>query len=111
MFAQEGCQLFVGDLNENVNEQILYTEFGKYGAVTSVRVMKHILTKKSRGHAFITFRSPKMAELARAKMNGAEILGCRVRVMLKGENRNENRDAIVYLSNVDTTLSFAVASL
>lgn len=44
-----------------VDEKILFDLFSKYGYVISVRVLKHYITKLSRGFGFITFRKPREA--------------------------------------------------
>ena len=63
-FGQEDCQLFVGELNENVTEQILFGEFNTFGRIESCKVMRHLATKKSRGYGFVTFRNSKSGKLS-----------------------------------------------
>ena len=51
--------LYVGDLEEQITEEMLYNYFSKFGNIYSVRVMRDIHYKKSRGFAFITFYDTK----------------------------------------------------
>lgn len=39
-------------------------------------------------------------------MNGAKVMGNRVRVMMVGENKNLKKDSIVLLSNLDPAISY-----
>ena len=106
-------QIFVGDLNESVDEQILFNEFNKFGTIMQIKIMRHLVTKKSRGIAYITYTSPTqgsslvtLASLAKEKMNGASVMGSRVRVMLVGENKNLKKDSIVLLANIDPRVTY-----
>lgn len=51
------CELYITNLEEEINEQILFNIFSPYGHITGVRIMRHLLSGKSRGFAFITFKN------------------------------------------------------
>ena len=55
--------LYVGDLEEHITEEMLYNYFLKFGVIYSVRVMRDIHYKKSRGFAFITFYDSKEGKI------------------------------------------------
>ena len=51
--------LYVGDLDENIQEESLYDFFSKYGQIHFVRIMRDSATGKSRGYAFVNFIHPR----------------------------------------------------
>lgn len=59
----EETQIFVGDLPETVDEQLLFNEFSKMGTILQIKIMRHLVTKKSRGIAYITFMLPSQGWL------------------------------------------------
>ena len=44
--------------------------------------------------------------MAKEKMNGAIVMGNRISVMLKGEHMVQNKDCMVIVSNVDSTITY-----
>jgi RNA recognition motif-containing protein len=62
-YRQENTEIFVQDLNENVTEDILFNEFSRFGAILSVAIKKHIVTHKSRGFGFVSYKNPKHGTL------------------------------------------------
>lgn len=52
--------LYIGDLDDQIDEGLLYQYFFKYGPIYSVRIMHDAYNqKKSRGFGYVTFYSPK----------------------------------------------------
>jgi len=49
--------LFVGDLDQNINEQQLHDLFNDVGQVVSVRICKDYQTKTSLGYGYVNFSS------------------------------------------------------
>jgi len=72
--------LGVFGLNFTTTERDLEREFGRYGNIESVQVVLDGPTKRSRGFAFIYFKSTDDAEKARDNLNGTEIAGFKIRV-------------------------------
>lgn len=68
--------LFVGDLSNEVSDEILLQAFSVYGNVSEARVMWDMKTGRSRGYGFVAFRDPAEADKALNGMNG-EFLGSR----------------------------------
>jgi len=68
--------IFVGDLSNEVNDEILLQAFSTFGSVSEARVMWDMKTGRSRGYGFVAFRERNDAEKALAKMDG-EWLGSR----------------------------------
>uniref|UniRef100_A0A671E6I8 RRM domain-containing protein n=2 Tax=Rhinolophus ferrumequinum TaxID=59479 RepID=A0A671E6I8_RHIFE len=78
--ADRPGKLFIGGLSLDTNEKALDAEFGKYGPITEVLLMKDRETSKSRGFAFITFENPADAKAAARDMNGKSLDGKAIKV-------------------------------
>ena len=46
--------LYIGDLDDSINEEMLYLRFSKFGQIFTLKIARD-LAKKSRGFAFVTF--------------------------------------------------------
>lgn len=68
--------IFVGDLSNEVNDDILLKAFSAFGNVSEARVMWDMKTGRSRGYGFVAFRDKNEAEKALSAMDG-EWLGSR----------------------------------
>jgi nucleolysin TIA-1/TIAR len=68
--------IFVGDLSNEVNDEVLLQAFSAFGSVSEARVMWDMKTGRSRGYGFVAFRERPDAEKALASMDG-EWLGSR----------------------------------
>jgi len=68
--------IFVGDLSNEVNDEVLLQAFSAFGPVSEARVMWDMKTGRSRGYGFVAFRERPDAEKALSSMDG-EWLGSR----------------------------------
>ena len=68
--------IFVGDLSNEVNDEVLLQAFSAFGVVSEARVMWDMKTGRSRGYGFVAFKDRPDAERALSKMDG-EWLGSR----------------------------------
>ncbi|KAI5782128.1 hypothetical protein FPQ18DRAFT_422816 [Pyronema domesticum] len=68
--------IFVGDLSNEVNDEVLTQAFSAFGSVSEARVMWDMKTGRSRGYGFVAFRERADAEKALSTMDG-EWLGSR----------------------------------
>ncbi|KAL8338464.1 hypothetical protein RB598_007033 [Gaeumannomyces tritici] len=68
--------IFVGDLSNEVNDEVLTQAFSVFGSVSEARVMWDMKTGRSRGYGFVAFRDRPDAEKALSSMDG-EWLGSR----------------------------------
>jgi nucleolysin TIA-1/TIAR len=68
--------IFVGDLSNEVNDEVLLQAFSAFGSVSEARVMWDMKTGRSRGYGFVAFRDRAEADKALSSMDG-EWLGSR----------------------------------
>ncbi|KAK9468532.1 hypothetical protein V1512DRAFT_107321 [Lipomyces arxii] len=70
--------LFISRLAYDVTEQDLDKEFGRYGNIERIRIVRDKVTGKSRGYAFIVFSRETDMRAAYKEMNGARINNRRI---------------------------------
>ena len=98
-------ELYVGDLDPNVTEEILFNAFSRFGQIFSLKVMRHIVTGASRGFAFINFMNVGQALRAKNQMNGEKFFGKVLRVYLKSEYDSLDPNANIVFQNLPNNTS------
>jgi len=93
--------LYVGDLDENIQEEVLHDFFSRFGPIHFVRIMRDSTTGKSRGYAFINFIHPRDAESAKQYAQYEKIGRKHIRIMFKRNIRDLPADANIYVKNID----------
>merc|ERR1719158_2695004 len=78
---QNFASLYVGDLNRDVTEAILYEIFNAVGPVASIRVCRDSVTRKSLGYAYVNYHNVSDAERALDTLNYSQIKGRSCRIM------------------------------
>lgn len=66
-------RLFVGNLGEDANDELLATAFGRYPTMSKVKVPVDNRTKKNKGFGFVAFESAEDYFQAFKEMNGKYI--------------------------------------
>jgi len=72
--------LYVGGLEENVDEGILQSAFIPFGDIVDVNIPIEQTTQKHRGFGFVTFEEREDAKAAIENMNNSELYGRVLRV-------------------------------
>jgi len=62
--------IFVGDLSPEIETETLRTAFAPFGEISDCRVVKDMVTGKSKGYGFVSFVRKKDATTAIEQMNG-----------------------------------------
>lgn len=63
-------RIFVGDLGNDVNDDLLARTFSKYPSFMKARVIRDKWTKKAKGYGFVSFKDPHDFMQAMREMNG-----------------------------------------
>ncbi|TPX36721.1 hypothetical protein SmJEL517_g01269 [Synchytrium microbalum] len=64
-------QLFIGDLSQEVNDEILRRAFAPFGSLSEARVMWDLTSGKSRGFGFVSYRERDDAQQALDTLSGS----------------------------------------
>jgi len=97
--------LYVGDLDEAINEEMLYNFFINYGPIYSVRIMRDLQNKKSRGFAYLSYYNLKDAENAKINCNHKVILQNQIRVTWKKNIRELSSENNIFVKNLDPSIT------
>uniref|UniRef100_K3X596 Splicing factor 3B subunit 4 n=1 Tax=Globisporangium ultimum (strain ATCC 200006 / CBS 805.95 / DAOM BR144) TaxID=431595 RepID=K3X596_GLOUD len=87
-----GANLFIGNLDAEVDEKLLYDTFSAFGGIIETpKIMRDAETKVSRGFGFISFDSFEASDLAIECMNGQYLCNRQVVVQYayKKDSNNE----------------------
>lgn len=77
----QSASLYVGDLQPDIVESVLFDLFNRVGPVASIRVCRDSVSRKSLGYAYVNFHNVQDAERALDTMNFTEISGKPCRIM------------------------------
>ena len=100
-----GFEVYVGNIDEQVNEPILYNFFSGCGPIVSLKIMRHIVTRKSRGFGFVNFAKKEDAIYAEERFDGKRILTNALRVYLKDRFKSIDKHANVTISNLPADIT------
>ncbi|KAI8097056.1 polyadenylate binding protein [Halteromyces radiatus] len=90
-----GVNLYVKNLADDMDDEILKDLFSKFGTITSAKIMRDEKTSQSKGFGFVCFTTPDEASKAVAEMNGETIMNKTIYVALaqKKEDRRHQLEA------------------
>jgi len=94
MNRYQGVNLYVKNLDDNIDDERLRKEFSQFGTITSARVMHNRVMGepgRSKGFGFVCFSSPEEATKAVTEMNGRILVSKPLYVALA--QRKEDRKA------------------
>lgn len=74
-----GANIFVGNLDLEVDEKLLYETFSNFGMVISTKITRDAEDGASKGHGFVSYDNFTSADLAIAQMNGQYFSGKQIR--------------------------------
>jgi cold-inducible RNA-binding protein len=84
-------KIYVGNLSFNTTEKDLETEFSKYGELEDVKLISDMDTGRSKGFAFLTYKTAEAMEASFEK-NGQDMDGRALRVNKAEERKPRNND-------------------
>ncbi|EEF35258.1 polyadenylate-binding protein, putative [Ricinus communis] len=98
--------LYVGDLEQNVNEEQLYDLFSQIAQVVSVRVCRDQTKRSSLGYGYVNFSNPQDAANAMKALNFTPLNGKPIRIMFSHRDPSIRKSGYgnVFIKNLDSTL-------
>ncbi|EDO17844.1 hypothetical protein Kpol_1043p34 [Vanderwaltozyma polyspora DSM 70294] len=90
--SDETFNLFIGDLNVDVDDETLVAAFKDFKSFIQAHVMWDMQTGRSRGYGFVSFSNLDDAQVAMDTMQGSELNGRQLRInwASKRENNSSN---------------------
>ncbi|MEK9657211.1 MAG: RNA-binding protein [bacterium] len=85
-------KVYVGNLSFSLSEEALEEEFSKCGEIEEVKLISDMQTGRSKGFAFITFKTEEGMQEA-CKKNGEELQGRALRVNEAEDRRPKGRSS------------------
>ena len=80
--ASRNTTLFVGGLDDQVTEDILFAAFIPFGPLRSVQIAKNYKENATKGFGFVQFEAESDAAAAVENMEGSELFGKTLHVNL-----------------------------
>lgn len=81
--------IYVGNLNYKIEEDVIKEIFEEYGEVASVKIVTDSVTRRSKGFAFVTMNNEGEAGQAIEELNEGELMGRKI-VVNQARPKSEN---------------------
>ena len=81
--------IYVGNLNYKIEEEVLKEIFEEYGEVSAVKIVTDSVTRRSKGFAFVTMSIESEGLQAIEELNEGELMGRKI-VVNQARPKSEN---------------------
>lgn len=99
--VEVGAELFVGNLDPMVSEQVLYDTFGRFGTLVAPPKIARDDANLSKGYGFVSFTNFEASDAAIANMNGQYLMNKEISVQYaykkdgKGERHGDQAERML----------------
>ncbi|OAF69296.1 hypothetical protein A3Q56_02971 [Intoshia linei] len=102
----EMTSLYVGDLHKNVTEEDLTQIFRQHGEIISVRLVLHVLSRKSLGYGYINYKHYNDAEQAKKELSYTNLKGKSMRIMWNMRDPTQRRSTAgnIFIKNLGKSI-------
>lgn len=95
--------VYVGDLDEGINEEMIKQHFSSCGQVNYVRLLKSHQNNSNRGFGFVTYANESESEASIKKLNLSCIMENRIRVCKY--KTSIDKSANLFIKNITKDMS------